>query len=71
MDFQRLGIKNQLVGISEGNCDLFSIASQPTIVPHYIYKEFKILSFCHDYINKCVTDKTIMTFMECCSVVRF
>lgn len=61
--FKDLGLKNQLVGISEGNCDLFSIASQPTIVPHYIYKEFKILSFCHDYINKCVTDKNYHDFL--------
>jgi hypothetical protein len=61
--FKDLELKDQLIEISEKNSDLFSIASQPTIVPHYIYKEFRILSFCHDYINKRVTDKNYQDFL--------
>ena len=61
--FKDLGLKDHLVSISEENSDLFSIASQSTIVPHYIYKEFRILSFCYDYINKSVTDKGYKDFL--------
>lgn len=61
--FKDLGLKDRLTSISEENRDIFSIASQPTIVPHYIYKEFRILSFCYDYISKCVTDKNYQEFL--------
>ncbi|HEM6272773.1 TPA: hypothetical protein U2C70_001693 [Streptococcus suis] len=60
--FNEIDFKKELQDLDVNGLDIFRIASRSTILPHYIYKEYRILDICGKNLNKTLSHQDIIEF---------